>query len=368
MIAAAAVFLAALITFFPLLKGKTFLQPAGLALIFLVPAATLWVYQSAGTPEAIGMSASPPRPPTEAVDEPHAQAAGDMESMIEGLRARLAENPDDVEGWLLLARSYRSGQRFTEAVEVLEKVHEMAPDDAAVMVELAEAWIFVSPDGKIGENSLALLQRALAIDPAQQKAMFLLGVAAAQAGELEYAIEYWETLLAGLEPGGPVAQSVQSQIDQARAELAASSAGPAGESAAADATPVVAPVPAPESVAEEAWSGTRVIISPGQALPASVAANAVLYVMVRGVGPIMGPPIGVRRIVGPSLPLEITITDQDSMLAERKISFETEVQVQARLSLTGSPAASSGDWQSGAAAVSLAATETVELVLDQRVE
>ena len=62
----------------------------------------------------------------------------------------------------------------------------------------------------------------------------------------------------------------------------------------------------------------------------------------------MGPPLGVRRIIDPVLPLEITISDQDSMLEERQISSESEVQLQARISLTGSPAAGSGDWQSAA--------------------
>ena len=369
-IAAAAVFLAALITFFPLLRGKTFWQPAGLALIFIIPAITLWIYQSAGTPEAIGLSPPPPRSATESANEAHAQTAGDMDTMISGLRARLEENPDDLDGWMLLARSYRSQQRFAESVEVLEKAHALAPDDPFVMVELAEAWIFVSPDGNIGDDSLTLLQRALTIDPNQQKAMFLLGVAAAQAGELEYAIEYWEALLAELEPDSPVAQSVQSQIDQARIEMAGTGAEPVAEPVEEDESADAAPVmtAAPEATAEQGWGGTRVLVASGQDMPPSIAANAVLYVMVRGAGPAMGPPIGVRRIIGPSLPLEITITDQDSMLAERKISTEAEIQVQARLSLTGSPAASSGDWQSAASTIGLEFTDTVELVLDQQVE
>jgi cytochrome c-type biogenesis protein CcmH len=369
-IAAAAVFLAALITLFPLLRGKTFWQPAGLALIFIIPATTLWIYQSAGTPEAIGLSPAPRQSAAEATNEAHAQNAGDMDTMLAGLRARLEANPDDLDGWMLLARSYRSQQRYAEAAEVLEKANSLAPDNAFVMVELAETWVFISPDGKVGADSLTLLQRALTIDPSQQKAMFLLGVAAAQAGELEYAIEYWETLLADLEPDSPVAQSVQSQINQARMELAGSSPEPATDPVdkdePADVTPAM--TAAPELPADEAWTGSRVVISRTEEMPASVAANAVLYVMVRSAGPAMGPPIGVRRIAAPSLPLEITITDQDSMMAERKISFETDVQFQARLSLTGSPAASSGDWQSGAKSVSLGSNDTVELVLDQQVE
>jgi hypothetical protein len=90
--------------------------------------------------------------------------------------------------------------------------------------------------------------------------------------------------------------------------------------------------------------------------------------VIRSPGPAVGPPIGVRRIIGPQLPLEITISDQDSMIKERQISAETEVQFQARISLTGSPTASTGDWQSTPVIVKLDGTETVELIIDQRVE
>jgi hypothetical protein len=70
--------------------------------------------------------------------------------------------------------------------------------------------------------------------------------------------------------------------------------------------------------------------------------------------------------------VELTITDGDSMLAERKISLESEVQLQARVSLSGSPGAKPGDWQSAPVTVPLGTSQNgaaaVELVLDQQVE
>jgi len=290
-ITAVAVFVAALISFLPLMKGKTFWQPAGLALIFLVPAASLWIYKQVGTPEAIDLSPAP-----RAANMTHTQEMPDMDAMISGLRARLAENPDDVEGWMLLSRSYKSMQRFPESVEALEKAHEIAPDDPFVMVELAEAWIFISPDGRIGDNSLSMLQRALVVDPNQQKALWLLGIAAAQAGEIEYAIEQWEALLVLVEPGSEVALSVQSQIDEARNAMAEAAGAPEAEVTTPEAT-------AKEAVAEAAvaavadttgndsnWQGTKLTITGSNDLPAGLAAEAVLYVMIRTPGVAMGPP------------------------------------------------------------------------------
>ena len=370
-ITAAAVFVAALISFLPLLKGKTFWQPAGLALIFLVPVASLWIYKAVGTPQALDLKPAP-----RAASVTHTQELPDINAMVSGLQVRLRENPEDVEGWMLLSRTYKSMQRFPESVEALEKALEVAPDDPSVMVELAEAWIYVSPDGRIGDNSLSMLQRALVIDPGQQKALWLLGMAAAQEGEFEYAIEQWEALLALMEPGSDVANTVQTQIDQARLAMAAPD-GTAGVEAAAS-EPVVEQTASEVSAGAEtvvatsaddsSWQGTKLKITAGDALPAGLAAESVLYVMIRTPGVAMGPPIGVRRVIGPSLPMEIIITDRDSMLKERMISSEAEVQIQARLSRSGSPAPAPGDWQSQKVTVGLVSNDPVELILDQQVE
>ena len=125
----------------------------------------------------------------------------------------------------------------------------------------------------------------------------------------------------------------------------------------------------PEQTEETAvWTGTSVQVSPSEALQSEMPAGAVLYVMIRAPGPAVGPPIGVRRILNPALPLEITITDQDSMLKEIQISSLPELQLQARLSLSGSPGARSGDWQSTTIVVPLRSKEPVILRLNQKVE
>ncbi|MCU0989943.1 MAG: hypothetical protein MUE63_10250, partial [Xanthomonadales bacterium] len=246
-------------------------------------------------------------------------------------------------------------------------------------VELAEARIFTSADGRIDEASVAMLERAVELEPTQQKGLWLLGIAAAQAGDDAFAISYWESLLAQLEPGSPVAQSVQAQLNDAKARLGmeVEAPGPATEpslepgaasAAAPETAPEAAPTVAQAGDAADGWQGTAVRVTASAAAQAAIPPDAVLFLVIRAPGPAVGPPIGVRRIVGPALPLELTITDQDSMLAERKISLEREVQLQARVSLSGSPGARPGDWQSAPLTVALSSTGTVELILDQQVE
>jgi hypothetical protein len=144
---------------------------------------------------------------------------------------------------------------------------------------------------------------------------------------------------------------VQSQIDEANARMGT----------------VVADTPA-DVEDDGSWQGIKLTITGDESGQSGIPGGGVLYVIVRSPGPAMGPPIGVRRVVDPVLPLEMTIRDQDSMLKERQISSESEIELQARISLTGSPAASSGDWQSPPLTVALDSAEAVELVIDQQVE
>ncbi len=169
------------------------------------------------------------------------------------------------------------------------------------------------------------------------------------------AIEYWQALLQQLEPGGAITASVQEQITLARKRLG-----------------ITPDVGADREELEQDVSvdsaDIKLHLSAGDELKAIMPSNAVLFVIIRSAGAVAGPPLGVRRINSPTLPLELTIGDQDSMLAQRKISSEPELRIQARLSLSGAPKAQNGDWQSIPVTVPLKTTQTVQLVMDQRVD
>jgi cytochrome c-type biogenesis protein CcmH len=345
-----------------------------------------------GSPQGINVTGTPQAGTDHSVN---ASDADQIEDMAASLRSRLTESPEHLEGWVLLARTLKTMQRYDEALEALETARRIAPDDPFVAVELVEARIFVSADGNITDEMVSMLQDALNQEPGQQKALWLMGIAATQAGEDEAAISYWETLLQELEPDSGSAQSVQQQINEARGRLGLVTEPGAGASVetAARVTTEAHPAPLAESeavpkaepAAEEKaeatvepeaaaaasgadWAGISLRIKPGNELRPETASAAVLYVMIRAPGPAVGPPLGVRRIMSPQLPMELTITDRDSMLQERQISTLTEVQLQARLSMSGAPQARSGDWQSATVAVPLESAEAVELLIDEQVK
>jgi cytochrome c-type biogenesis protein CcmH len=317
-LAAVGLAIATFIACLPLFRPKTGWTPVALALVFALPAGALMLYQDVGTPQALNIVVTPAT---------HAAQSDEIEDMAANLRSRLTANPESLDGWMLLARTLKTMQRYPEALDALETANRIAPENPSVMVELVEAHIFVSAQGRITDEMVTMLREALTRDPGQQKALWLMGIAATQAGEDEAAISYWENLLQQLEPGSPSAPSVQEQIAAAQGRLGLE-------------TEIVTKQEEEQAAASTGWPGI----------------------------PAVGPPMGVRRVSNPALPLELVISDKDSMLEELQISSLPEVQLQARLSLSGSPQARAGDWQSNSVAVSLNSTDTVKLVIDQRVE
>jgi cytochrome c-type biogenesis protein CcmH len=360
-LAAAGLAIMTFIACLPLFRNKSGWTPIALALVFILPAGALMIYQDVGSPEGLDVTGTP------AASSANAGSPHDSEDVANNLRARLTESPEDLDGWVLLARTLKTMQRYPEAVDALETARRIAPDDPYVAVELVEANIFTSGDGLITDEMVSMLQGALTQDPSQQKALWLMGIAASQAGEDEAAISYWETLLQLLEPGRTITQSVQQQITEAKIRLGLETEAGAEPGTEPAAEPVAEPV-ADQSQTGATWTGINVLISPAADLRPETSSAAVLYVMIRSPGPAAGPPMGVRRIKSPQLPLKLTISDSDSMLKERQISSLTEVQLQARLSLSGAPQARSGDWQSATVVISLDSAEAVELLIDQQVE
>lgn len=333
---------------YPLLGRKSAWRPAGFFLLLATPALALWLYSQVGTPQAIDTQRAV-HPEIHAAQQQ--DRAMDMSSMITRLQARLAQEPDDLDGWILLSRSFKSIQQPEKALEALESARRIAPDDPAILAELAEVRMMMAPAGQADVEAVSLLENALEKDPDQQKALWLMGNSAAQAGDDEKAIEHWESLLALLEPDRTVAITVSKQISEARARLGLDVSESSGNS------------PAAASAA-----GFNVRITSDETTTGDFPGTAVLYVIVRPAGSASGPPLGVRRVDRPSLPLELMLTDQDSMMSARKISSVDLLTVQARVSFSGSPQATSGDWQSSVVALDRGEVGPVELVLNQQVD
>ena len=203
-------------------------RSAAILLGAAIPLAAVLLYFQIGTPQALRPGRQAPPPGQEAVAEsgaaappagqPGAPTQQEIEGRVAKLAARLKENPDDAEGWKMLARSYRSFNRYREASEAYARAAALSGNDAELWADYAEA-LALARDSQLQGQPLELVNRALQLNPNSQKALWLAGNAAFQAQNFQQAISYWERLEKLLPAGSEGAQSVGASITEARARI-----------------------------------------------------------------------------------------------------------------------------------------------------
>jgi cytochrome c-type biogenesis protein CcmH len=334
-----------------------------LGLALLVPLATFGIYRQIGDLRALD-----PTMMAAAAVATHAATtdaqAPDMDQAVAGLAAKMAQNPDDVEGWVLLGRAYKQMQRFTESRDALAKAIALAPEQPDVMVEYAEAMAMAGPERRIEGEPRALLEKALAANPQHERALWLLGISDAQAGDAAGAVRRWETLLPLLPPDSDVAKSVGEQIAQARAEagLAPGAAAPAPGAAAPASVPAIA---AAATAATAAGPKLVVRVDVAPELKGRIQPGDTLFVFARmPEGPRM--PLAIQRRQADSLPITVTLDDSMGMLPTMKLSSAPQVVVGARISRSGNATPQAGDFQGLSAPLTVAGNEgVVELLISE---
>ena len=271
-------------------------------------------YAWIGTPRALNSELVAAGPA--GADDPI--TAEQIEVMINGLTARLKEQPDDVEGWAMLGRSLMVLGRHDQAVPALQKAVALRADDAVLLTEYADALAVVNGRSLDGEPS-RLVAKALQIDPNNVKALMLAGVHAFQRQDGALALKHWEKIVQ-LEPGSELAAQLQSGIDKARAMT-----GGAAPAAA---------------VSGPSLSGT-VTLAP--ALAAKARPEDTVFVFARAAeGPRM--PLAILRKQVKDLPLDFRLDDSLAMSPATRLSLHPKVVIGARVSKSGQAAPTAGDF------------------------
>jgi len=271
------------------------------------------------------------------------QGPQSLEEAIAELQEELKRDPAQPEGWRLLGRTYATLGRHAESRDAFMTALRDVPDDADLLVEAAQAHAQAEPQNRFDDAALAMLRKALAIDPANQRAQWFVGVAQRQRGEDAEAVATWEALLPRLD--NDTATALRTQIDEARHA--------AGMPPMADAPTTATTGP-----------GLRVNVSldPDFAARVRLRGDATVFVIARAPdGPPM--PVAVERHALQDLPLDLVLDDGDSPMPTAKLSALQEVEVVARISASGSANRGEGDVESAPVRVKLPADSTVELVI-----
>jgi cytochrome c-type biogenesis protein CcmH len=311
---------------------------APVALAVLIPVAAVGLYLKVGTPEAIAPLASPTSdaaaPAGAQGGSPHSTSFDSIRAMAEKLAASLKDKPDDGAGWAMLARSYNVLGRFPEAADAYARAEKLLPPDAQLLADHADA-LAMSQGQKLDGEPLAMLQRALQIDPANLKALALMGTAAFDRKDYKGAIVYWEKVVKVAPADSEFTQSLQASLEEARA-LAE------GRTPIA-ALPNIMPA-APEAAAPAAANGGQVSgqVKLAPALAAKVSPGDTVFIFARAEkGPRM--PLAILQLKASELPTRFSLDDSSAMAPGMKLSAFPSVMVVARVSKSGNASAQSGD-------------------------
>jgi cytochrome c-type biogenesis protein CcmH len=268
---------------------------------------------------------------------PHTTSAEQIAAMTDKLVARLKEQPNDFEGWAMLARTYGVVQRHADALKAYEKALALRPDDAALLADYADT-LAVTKGGELGGEPLKALQKSLKIDPTNLKALALMGTFDFNNKNYTGAVKWWEKLVqTGPADNFFVQQIVPGLAEARRLAGLPPPAQPLDSATQAGAAPAAAKAANPNAVI----AGT-VRLAP--ALAKQVQAEDTVFITARAAqGGRM--PLAVMRRQVKDLPLPFTLDDSQAMSPSNALSSAKEVIVTARISKSGNAMPQAGDWQ-----------------------
>jgi cytochrome c-type biogenesis protein CcmH len=208
-------------------KPGTLISARGLVYGFALglPIAAVALYFALGNPKALSAANLTPMRGSRSAQSESAGAMMNgmngqptqqqIEANVAALAKRLEQNPDDLQGWTMLARSYTSMERFAEANAAFAKATALKADDPNLWADYAFAEAMTNDRSLMGQP-LVFINKALQLDPDNAKALQLAGSAASEAKNYKQAIEYWQRLLQKTPPDSELGRALTERIMEAR--------------------------------------------------------------------------------------------------------------------------------------------------------
>jgi cytochrome c-type biogenesis protein CcmH len=342
-------FAAVVFVIWPFLRDQSKHLALMLVATLFVVGASAGLYSSIGSP---------------GIEDGTRSQAGEMSAVVQSLAARLDSNPNDIEGWRMLGRSYMTLGDYGRAVQAYERVVELdSGQNAQSLVELGEAMLANSGQS-LSPQIVALFENALVLEPSNPAALFWGGIGAVNRGDRALAADRWERLL-GTNPPENIREVLITRIAEWRGEEVPA---PQAVMPSASSPPATPAEPVPEPSVPEPAPDAIVAASVGlsDAAAQSLPAEGAVFIIARDPGQ-PSPPIAVTRQRLSTLPAVFQLSDSNSMVAGRELSGFAEFELEARVSLTGQPGKQPGDWF-GTVMVRPAESNSVTISIDTQAQ
>ncbi len=261
-------------------------------------------------------------------------------AMVDKLAERLKQDPNDGEGWAMLARSYSVMERNDEALDAYAHAAALRKGDPGILVDYADA-LGVKNNHSLAGEPIKLIQQALAIDPSNIKGLALAGTDAFVRKDFAQALRYWSEVERVGPPDNPLVQQVVASLPEARsrAGLPPAPAASAPTAPTAPTAPAQTKAPVDKTAIAPSVSGTLTL---APALLSRTSPQDTVFIFARpGNGGRM--PLAALRIQVKDLPYRFTLDDSNSMSPSMPLSSSAQVIVGARISKSGDAIGQPGD-------------------------
>ena len=296
-------------------------------LVFVVPVSSLLMYSVLGEPAALD-----PRALTQGVDSSAEVTPEKLTEMATALTRRLQDEPNSMEGWVMLGRVQRVRGHFEESAEAFAKALALSRDDN-LSIERAEV-LAQKNGGSFAGEPWSIIQRVLTADPHHLNALFLAGSASYAEMNFTTALRYWERAREVVPADSPDAPELDRAIAEAREKMGLPAIPPRAVNAATE---------APASKAAMAASSISGRVTVVKELQGLVAPTDTVFVYAT---PVTGSrmPVAIVRTTADKLPLDFVLDDGTAMSPSAKLSGMDEVTVRVRISKSGQATAQPGDY------------------------
>lgn len=330
---------------------------SALVIAVILPVLALGLYYELGDWRLLESASQQQAMPADASAGTKNETMPPIEEMVKQLEAKLAKDPGNAKGWLMLGRSYIYTNRYADAVRAYAQAETLTdPPDAQVLTEYAQALSMANGNRMSGAPE-RLIAKALKLQPDNPNTLWLAGMAAFQKADYKSALTYWEPLQKLTQANSEQSRILQDYLAQARNGKPADSIMSSGTEAAPQER-------APEQSPGGGAVALKVHVALDPALAAKASANDTVFIFARAVkGPPM--PLAIVRKQVKDLPVDVVLDDSLAMMPAMKLSNFAEVVVGARISKSGNAMPASGDLQSLSGAVQTKDAQPVNITINQ---
>ncbi len=280
-----------------------------------------------------------------------------IEEAVAMLEQRLAEQPENPDGWFMLAKTYMSMHQYQKAVAAYEKTIELVGDEPELLLRYVDA-LAMTEDGSLIGSARPVIEKVILMIPDNPMLLWMAGTFEHQQKNYSGALAYWYKLRPKITEDTQSKEQLEQLIQEAESHFNANEIAALQQALPAIEKPVT------EKKLVETGVEIKVSVELDPALRDKVTADDTLFIFAKA---LQGPPMplaAIKKTVS-ALPLTVSLNDAMAMMPQMKLSNFEQVRIVAVISKSGRPGTQPGDLFAEASPVNVKSQEKISLIINQ---